>query len=447
MEDNTGLLFDLPSVGRKKVSAAFDGGRITSDGGVALLALADRRIGIVDRIAALIADPRDPALVIHSLASILRARVLAIACGYEDGNDLDRLRGDPAFKLACGRLPDSGGDLCSQPTVSRWENAPDLKTIIRLTYAMVDAWCESYAQEPEAITLDIDDTVDVAHGHQQLSLFHAHYDERCFLPIHIYDTAAGRPVAVILRPGKTPSGKEAAGYLRRLYRRIRHHWPRTHLTIRGDGHYGRPEMMDFCEKHGLDYLFGVTGTKALATKVEDVADPIRVERAQTGAAAVRGFAETRHAAKSWKKQRRVVARIEATPLGLDIRYVVTSLQTSSPEDIYARLYCARGQAENLIKLHKAQLKSDRTSCRSPLANQMRLILHTAAYWLMLTVRDAVPSAHALSKAEFATLRLRVLKIGARIRETAQRVHIAFAAACPDATLFRHLATALRPAPA
>ena len=447
MDDDSGLLFDLPSVGRKKVSAAFDGGRISSDGGVGLLALADRRIGIVDRIAGLIADPRDPALVTHSLASILRARVLAIACGYEDANDLDRLRGDPAFKLACGRLPDSGGDLCSQPTVCRWENAPDLKTVIRLTYALVDAWCASYAKEPAAVTLDIDDTVDVAHGHQQLSLFHAHYDERCFLPIHIYDTATGRPVAMILRPGKTPSGKEAAGYLRRLYRRIRHHWPKTHLTIRGDGHYGRPETMDFCEKHGLDYLFGVTGTKALAAKVEHVADPIRVERARTDAAAVRGFAETRHAAKSWKKQRRVVARIEATPLGLDIRYVVTSLETPSPEDIYAKLYCARGQAENLIKLHKAQLKSDRTSCRSPLANQMRLILHTAAYWLMLTVRDAVPKTHALTKAEFATLRLRVLKIGARIRETAHRVRIAFAAACPDAKLFRDLAIALRPAPA
>jgi Transposase DDE domain group 1 len=447
MDDDTGLLFDLPTVGRKKVSAAFDGGRITSDGGVALLALADRRIGIIERIAGLIADPRDPALVTHSVASIVRARVLAIACGYEDANDLDRLRIDPAFKLACGRLPDSGGDLCSQPTVSRLENAPDLKTVVRLTYAMVDAWCASYANEPEAVTLDIDDTLDVVHGAQQLSLFHAHHDERCFLPIHIYDTATGRPVAVILRPGKTPSGREAAGYLRRLYHRIRRHWPRTHLTIRGDGHYGRPELMTFCEKHGLDYLFGVTGTAALAAKVEDVADPIRVERAQTDAAAVRGFAETRHKAKSWKKDRRVVARIEATPLGLDIRYVVTSLETPSPEDIYARLYCARGQAENLIKLHKAQLKSDRTSCRSPLANQMRLILHTAAYWLMLTVRDAVPKTHALSKAEFATLRTRLLKIGARIRETAHRVRIAFAAACSDAALFRDLAIALQPAPA
>jgi hypothetical protein len=161
---------------------------------------------------------------------------------------------------------------------------------------------------------------------------------------------------------------------------------------------------------------------------------------------VRGFAQSRYQAKSWKAPRRVVARIEATPLGLDIRYVVTSLEMESPKDIYARLYCARGQAENLIKLHKAQLKSDRTSCRSPLANQMRLVLHTAAYWLMLTVRDAVPKAHALAKAEFATLRSRLLKIGARIRETARRVRIAFAAACPEAQLFRDLAIALRPLP-
>jgi hypothetical protein len=445
MTEDTGFLFDLPSVARKKVSAAFDGGRISSDGGVALLALADRRIGIVDRIASLIDDPRSPSMITHSVASILRARVLAIACGYEDANDLSRLRSDPAFKLACGRLPDSGDDLCSQPTVSRWENAPDLKTVIGLTYAMVDAWCDSYDKAPAAVTLDIDDTVDVVHGHQQLSLFHAHYDDRCFLPIHIYDTATGRPVAVILRPGKTPSGKEAAGYLRRLHRRIRSHWPTTRLTIRGDGHYGRPELMDFCEAHGLDYLFGVTGSKALAAKIEDAVDPIRVERAQTGTLAVRGFAQTRHGAKSWKKQRRIVARIEATPLGLDIRYVVTSLEDPDPEDIYARLYCARGQAENLIKLHKSQLKSDRTSCRSPLANQMRLILHTAAYWLMLTVRDAVPKTHALAKAEFATLRLRLLKIGTRIRETAHRVRIAFAAAFPDATLFRDLAIALRAA--
>jgi hypothetical protein len=229
MVEDTLLPFALPSVQRKKVTAAFDGGRMTSDGGVMLLAAIEASLGIADRLAPLIADPRNPAFVTHSVADILRARMLAIACGYEDGDDLDHLRTDPGFKLACGRLPDSGRDLCSQPTVSRWENAPDLREVMRLTYAMVDLYCASYPRQPRAVTLDIDDTVDVVHGHQQLSLFNAHYDERCFLPIHVYDTATSRPVAVLLRPGTTPSGAEVRNHLRRLVRRIRKHWPDTRL--------------------------------------------------------------------------------------------------------------------------------------------------------------------------------------------------------------------------
>ena len=167
MSDDTIEPFGLPAVGRKKLTAAFDGGRITSDGGVMLLAAAERRIGIAQMLAPLIADPRDPALVRHSVADILRARMLAIACGYEDADDLDHLRHDPAFKLACGRLPVSGADLCSQPTVSRWENAPTLREVVRMTYALVDIYCASYAVPPAAVTLDIDDTVDVVHGYQQ----------------------------------------------------------------------------------------------------------------------------------------------------------------------------------------------------------------------------------------------------------------------------------------
>src|SRR5665213_647594 len=189
MHDDKIEPFGFPAVGSKKLTAAFDGGRITSDGGVMLLAAAERRLGIADRLAVLIADPRNPLLVTHSVADILRARMLAIACGYEDADDLDRLRTDPGFKLACGRLPDTGNDLCSQPTMSRWENAPTLRELIRLMGVMVDLYCASYSRPPDAVTLDIDDTVDVVHGHQQLSLFNAHYDERCFLPIHVYDTA------------------------------------------------------------------------------------------------------------------------------------------------------------------------------------------------------------------------------------------------------------------
>jgi hypothetical protein len=295
------------------------------------------------------------------------------------------------------------------------------------------------------VTLDIDDTVDVVHGHQQLSLFNAHYDERCFLPIHIYDTATGRPVAVLLRPGKTPSGREIVGHLRRLLRRIRRHWPTTKITLRGDSHYGRPEVMDFCDKSGIDFVFGLAGNAALDRAVDIAADDIRTRRALAQAPALRGYAETPYQAKSWSKARRSCARIEATTLGLDVRFVVTSLATGSAEHIYDTLYCARGQAENLIKMHKSQLASDRTSCRAPLANQMRLILHTAAYWLMLTMRDAIPTAHALAKAEFATIRLRLLKLGARVIEAASRVRLAFAAACPDAALIRQLATTIIPA--
>lgn len=446
MTDDTTLPFAFPAVRGKKVAAAFDGGRLSSDGGVLLLAQAARHLGIAAKLAAVIPDLRDPARITHPLADILLARILAIACGYADADDLDALRSDPAFKLACGRLPESGVDLMSQPTVSRWENMPGLRELIRLGRVMVDLYCASYAAPPDAVVLDIDDTVDVVHGRQQLSLFNAHHDARCFLPIHVYDTATARPVAVILRPGKTPSGKEVRGHIRRLVRAIRRHWPATRITIRGDGHYGRPEVMDFCETHGLDYVFGLTGTPALAAKVEATADAIRVERALEDQDAVRGFAETTHAAKSWSKPRRVAARIEATRMGLDIRYVVTNIASGTAEWLYARLYCQRGQAENLIKLHKAQMASDRTSCRAATANQMRLVLHTAAYWLVLAVREAIPRAHALAKAEFATIRLRLLKIAARVTESASRVRLAFAAACPDAALFRQIATDLRLSP-
>jgi hypothetical protein len=357
MSDDTLLPFSLPAIKPKKVIAAFDGGRLSSDGGVALLALAEKRVGIIDRLAKLFPDERDQERVTHPLDSIVGARVLAIGCGYEDGNDLDHLRKDPAFKLACGRMPDSGHDLCSQPTISRLENAPSLRDVVRLTYALIDQWCASYQNEPDAVVLDIDDSVDVVHGCQQLSLFNAYYDERCFLPIpwlalaagqperNVYDTERARPVAVILRPGKTPSGVEIRSHLRRLVRRIRRHWPTTRVTFRGDSHYACPEVMSWCEANGISYIFGLAGTKPLGKKVDDAADAIRTERAVQDLDVVRGFAETKHRAGSWTKSRRVVARIEATALGLDRRYVVTNIKTGTAEWLYDGLYSARGQAE------------------------------------------------------------------------------------------------------
>jgi hypothetical protein len=294
--------------------------------------------------------------------------MFAIAAGYEDGDDCDSLRHDPIFKMAVGHAPESGDPLCSQPTMSRLENAPSKIEIARLMAAMVNQFCDSYRRAPSSITLDIDDTFDAVHGRQQLSLFNAHYDERCFLPIHIYEAASGKPVAMILREGKTPSGKEARTVLKHVIRRIRRHWPKVHILVRGDSHYGRDEVMEWCEENqGIDYVFGFAGNEVLHTLTRVAADGIAVQRALSGKDKVRGFMAFRYGAKSWGKERRFVARIEATTKGIDVRYVVTSLRAGA-RHLYETLYCARGNAENFIKLHKSQLASDRTSCREPKAN-------------------------------------------------------------------------------
>ncbi|MFI5024917.1 MAG: IS1380 family transposase [Alphaproteobacteria bacterium] len=438
MDEDTLLPFSLPAVCRKKVSVAFDGGLLSSDGGVMLLRDVERRMGLAELLAGSLTDRRDAARIDHDLVAMLRLRMFLIAAGYEDADDCDALRSDPVFKLAVGRLPESGHALCSQPTMSRLENAPSKVEIARMMAAMVDLFCASWARAPAAITLDIDDTLDRVHGHQQLSLFNAHYDERCFLPIHIYEAVSGKPVAVILRPGKTPSGIEVRTIIRHVVCRIRRHWPKTRLCWRGDSHYARPEAMDWCEANDIDYIFGLAGNDVLHAQIRSVADDLCVRRAEGEQDKRRTWTEVRYAAKSWTKPRRVVARLEATTQGFDARYIVTTLEGSAGH-LYETIYCARGQAENLIKLHKTQLASDRTSCRSPRANQFRLILHTAAYWLLHTLRAAAPKRSCWKTAEFATVRLRLIKIAARVVEGAARIRVWLPTACPDAAIFRLLA--------
>jgi hypothetical protein len=227
MVEHAPFLLGLSPVGGKPVHVAFDGGRLTSDAGVLVLAEIERRLGLAERLARCIEDPRAPERVRHGLAEMIRFRALMIAAGYADANDCDALRADPAFKLAVGRLPESGEDLCSQPTMCRLENLPSATALKRMMAAMVDLFCDSFHEVPRRIVLDIDDTEDRVHGQQQLSLFHAYYDSRCFLPIHIYEATTGKPVAVILRPGKTPDGAEVALVLRHVVRAIRARPPRS----------------------------------------------------------------------------------------------------------------------------------------------------------------------------------------------------------------------------
>lgn len=446
MSEDSRAPFDLPSVERKKVSVGFDGGQLSSDGGVLLLRGIDKQLGLGDRLAACIREWRKPGCIVHRLDEMIRLRVFAIAAGYADGDDCDWLRHDPIFKMAVGHAPQSGAPLCSQPTMSRLENAPSRIELARMMAAMVELFCDSYRRAPASITLDIDDTFDAVHGNQQLSLFNAHYDGRCFLPIHIYEGKSGKPVAMILREGKTPSGKEVRTILKHVIKRIRARWPKVGIVVRGDSHYGRHEAMQWCENNGVDYVFGFGGGNAvLNAMLREDADALCVERAIAVAPKRRRFRQLRYGAKSWGCERTLIARLEATPRGLDIRYIVTSLEGDA-RHLYETIYCARGEAENFIKLHKAQLASDRTSCREPRANQFRLILHTAAYWLMLAMRDAVPRRSQLFRAEFTTLRLRLIKIAARVVEGAARIRVSLPSLYPHAGLLRHIAGRFAAAP-
>ena len=445
MDDSTGILPGLPSVKGKPVHVAFDGGQMTSDAGVLLLAAVERRLGIAERLAKGIEDPRAPERVRHGLAEMIRYRALLIAAGYPDGNDCDALKSDPAFKMAVGRLPESGADLCSQPTLSRLENLPGPVALKRMMAAMVELFCDSFEQVPRRIMLDIDDTEDRVHGGQQLALFNADYDSRCVQPIHIYEAATGKPVAIILRPGKTPDGAEVTLVLRHVIGRIRARWPAVDIVVRGDSHYGRPEAMAWCERQRIGYIFGLAGNSVLLGRVSDLAEDAGLGRVSGEGDKVRRYGELRYAAKSWNVERHVIARVEAGPQGADSRFIVTNL-AGLPKSLYEKVYCARGQAETLIKAHKLHLASDRTSCTKATANQFRRLIHTAAYWLMLSLRGLAPRTSFRRDAQFDTIRLCLIKLAGRVTEMVTRIKIALPTAYPYQAGFATLAGRLAKLP-
>jgi hypothetical protein len=429
MSDHAPFLPGLSAVGGKPVHVAFDGGRLTSDTGVLVLSEIERRLGIADRLAHCLKDPRAPERVRHSLAEMIRFRALLIAAGYADANDCDALRADPAFKMAVGRLPESGEDLCSQPTMCRLENLPGPVALKRMMAAMVELFCDSFEQVPRRVVLDIDDTEDRVHGQPQLALFHAHYDSRCFLPIHIYEATTGKPVAVILRPGKTPDGTEVALVLRHVVRAIRARWPAVEILIRGDSHYSRPQALAWLERNRVGYIFGLAGNKVLLARVAELVDAAAVSRVTGEAVKIRRYGDFRYAARTWTVERRVVARVEASAQGSDSRFVVTNV-TGTPRWLYEEVYCARGQAENLIKAHKLHLGSDRTSCSKATANQFRLLVHTAAYWLLHTLRSLAPKTSFWRNAQFDTIRLALIKVAGRVTEMVTRIKVALPSAYP-----------------
>jgi hypothetical protein len=440
MNETTPYLPGLSPVVGKELLVRFDGGRLSSDGGVLLLREIENGLGLAEVLSSCLKDERDPSSTTHTQADMIRARMFAIACGYEDCDDLDVLRFDPAFKLACGRLPEMGDDLMSQPTLSRLENAPSWRDLGRMGLSMIDLFCDSFKSVPKRIVLDIDDTPDTAHGGQQLTLFNAHYDEYVFQPIHIFEATTSKPVLSLLRPGKRPSGQEAARVLKHVIRRIRRHWPRVEIMVRGDGHYGTPDVMDLLEDQGCSYIFGLPGNARLSAIGHPWSEDAAIRRVQSGRNKLRRFFQTGYQAKSWSRERKIIARVEATSKGSDIRFVVTNLPGRA-KVLYEKIYCARGRMENMIKDHKLYTKSDRTSCHRWEANQFRLFLHTGAYWLLHQLRQAAPRRSLWRKATFETLRRVFLKIAARIEKLKSRIRIALPSSYPYRPAF--IATAGR----
>jgi hypothetical protein len=455
MTDDTPLPFDLPAIRRKKLTVDFDGGTVSSDGGLLLLRAAEGKLGVCRRLADAMPDRRDPDRVRHAMFEMVMARAVAIACGHEDAIDLDRLRHDPLMKIAVGRCPESGSPLASQSTISRLENAPSKTEAARLSAALLDQFGTTVMPGRFEV-LDIDDTFCAAHGGQQLAFWNAHYDERGFASMHIYHVASGTPVAAILRAARTPKGTEVRTVIRHVTKRLRRHWPHTRIVWRGDSHYGRFEAMEWAEDNGTDYIFGLAGNAALDELVAETAANLRFHHARSSEAKLRTYASFTYQAGSWKRPRKVVARLECSlqpdarsdvapgmRQEIDIRYVVTSIEGSA-QHLYEDVYCQRGQMENLIKLHKTQLASDRMSCHRATANQVRLALHTAAFWLMHAVRAAIPPTNSLAVAEFATIRERLIKIGARVIEHIARIRIQLPTSCPERALFRAVALGIMP---
>ena len=433
MIQTSAFLPGLAPVAGKPLTAFRDAGNLTSNGGLVVLREIEDRLGFSGVITAPLPDTRNPLLVTHSFADMARARMMAITAGYEDGDDLDDLRRDPALMIACNRAPESGADIPSQPTISRLENVADAKALYKIGIGCIDFFCRSYASVPDAIVLDIDDTNDMVHGQQELALFNTHAGGHCFQPIHIFEANSGKPVLSLLRPGKRPSGAEIARVLWHVIHRIRRHWPKVRILIRGDGHYCAPEVLDLLRRLKCDYSLGLPRNVTL----DEIAKPWREPcqwRWKPALTKVRRFHQFQYAAGSWSRQEKVIARVEATALGTDARFVVTNL-SGRAKILYEKVYCARGNMENLIKDMKLYTRSDKTACSRWQANQFRLFLHMGAYWLLHSVRLAAPKKSRWRGATFATIRNTFVKIACRVEELKSRIKLSFPASLPNADAF------------
>lgn len=418
MSKNTNQMMLFKEIYGKKIEVDFNGGEVSSNAGLLFLREMESQVGVINKVAAVIHDKRHPGYVKHQIVELLTQRVFQIVAGYEDANDSNTLKDDPVLKIACQK----DEVLASQPTMCRFENAPTRTTLYRIGEVLLDVFINSYKKPPESIIIDIDDTDDPTHGAQQLSVFNAYHDCSCYMPLHIYEGSSGKLITTILRPGKRPSGKEIASILKRIIRKIRKAWPHVGIFLRGDSHYSAPAVYDFCDDFNIKYVLGFKSYKPLLHKAENLMTNAR-ELYEHSGKPVKIYSEFYYQAASWSAPKRIICKAEYNDKGANTRFIITNLKHSKYKFIYETLYCGRGAMELLIKEHKNHLYSDRTSCSGFQANQFRLFIHSIAYILLHTFREKHLKNTEFAKAQFNTIRLKLLKIGARVVEMTTKIKI------------------------
>jgi len=432
----------FPALGPVPLEVDFLGGRLTSDGGLAWLAAADETLGLTAAFAAVIPDWRTRRGR-HDLATLIAQRLYQIACGYEDQDDADTLRRDPLLKHVCGRLPLTGPDLASQPTFSRLENAISARTCYRLAQTLGALYlCERERQGiPAHLVLDLDGTDDPTHGDQEGSAYHGYYRQHMYHPLLVFDGETNQLITTVLRPGTVHASHGVVAILKRIVAAVRDRWPDVTLELRADSGFAIPALYDYCETEAITYTVGLVPNARLAAAVADLQAAGEAQSVAQGGIKVRLVGETRYQAGSWPQPRRVVMKAEILPKGANTRFVVTS-RTDDPATLYD-WYVDRGETENWIKDLKAGCFADRLSCHRFWANQFRLLLHAAAYWLLDTLRRWL-IAQQIARMTLDTLRLRLIKIGGWVRERQDRVRRRLASSHPSEAWWRALAA--RPTP-
>ena len=449
----------FPPVVGQTIRADFEGGALSSDFGTLLLRGIDRQIGLTARLATAMQDKRHPSYIDHTLRDLLAQRIYQMASGYADGNDANSLRHDPLLKLSVERPPlDPAQDLASAPTFSRLEHSADRKDLYRLTHALVDHFIASYPEPPAAIVLDLDHSDDPTHGQQEFAFYNHHYQSYCYLPLFIFEGTSHALVTACLRPGTRPPGRENAMILVRLLAVLRRRWPQTHILVRGDSHFASPEVFDvLAHRRGLDFVFGLAGNAVLLRQAAPIMQEARGLYQQRTAQAhaygerpptsSRVYEEFSYAAGSWSQPWRVIVKAEVMAAGDNPRFVVTSLEAPTPQQVYEDLYCARGNCENAIKAVKCDLHSDRTSATTFLANAMRLILACAAYALHHALRTSTLQHTALAQAQPSTVILTLFKIATQIKQYKDRILLHLPSSCPVKALLQRVTALLYVVPA